>query len=202
MNHTTMTCEKQSTWSLVYLNEYLVHRVCCIVVSLLETPVWMFMVPHKWPRHVRCCCGGIQQRRRLGQIKSCSLSKAEGEDSLWSGCFNAESRDCHLFLAEWFIFSHCVPSVIIDPLLNWANPFANKLWKYQGMRGQETLRLEVFIKMASPSTCEWQPHFLKKLEWCLPMLIAAMVLWEVVWTLCGCFCKEFLGWLLKSLTLC
>ncbi len=95
----------------------------------------------------------VEDADSLSQIRSCSLSEAEGEDRLWSGCL---SCDCHLFLAEWFIFSHCVQSVIIDPLLNWANPFANKLWKDQGMRGQEMLRLKVLIKVAPPRICEWQ----------------------------------------------
>lgn len=108
------------------------------------------------PRHVKCLSGGLRQHGRLGQIKSCTLSVAEGVDRLWSGCFNTESCDCHLFLVEWFIFSHCVLSMIIDPLLNWANSFANKLWKDKGIRGQETLWLEVFIKVASPRTCKWQ----------------------------------------------
>ncbi len=136
----------------------------------------------------------VEDTDSLSQIKSCSLSEAEGEDRLWSGCL---SCDCHLFLAEWFIFSHCVQSVIIDPLLNWANPFANKLWKDQGMRGQETLRLKVLIKVAPPRTCEWQSvislFLKKKLEWCLSMLIAARVLWEVVWALlCSSYSVQML----------
>lgn len=149
------------TLSLIYLNESLVHWVCYLMV---RRPVCMFMVVSNdlFPRHVKCWSGKSRQHGWLGQIKSRSLAETEGEDRLWYGCFNSESRDCRLFLVEWFIFSHCVSSVIIDPLLNWANPFRKQTVKRSG---NERAGLEVFMKVASPRTCEWQSVFSFYIFW-------------------------------------
>lgn len=175
-SHHNRMWKGKHTLSLIYLNESLVHWVCCVTV---RRPVCMFMVLSNdlFPRHVKCWSGKSRQHGWLGQIKSRSLAEAEGEDRLCYGCFNAESRDCRLFLVVIHFLPLCVerdyrPTFKLSKSLSQTN--CEKIREWEG-------RIRSFYKSGFSkdlwmTICVQFLHFLKKKEWCLPMLITARVL--------------------------